>query len=240
MRKFILSLFSLVTLVLPIKADVTLPSTLSTKVGHLLKITAKLNGDSKAVKWINYSEDSDLVPFPEPNTNQAIFTCSLAGTYKVGAYTADNNVPSDVSICTVVVINPGPPSPPNPNPPVPPSPPTPTPTDPLFSDLSTAFSQEVGSDKLAKKEELASLYKTGANTTVNDKSITTVGQLLTVMHTAANNLIGSESLPNLRKVISVELNKKLPTTASTPLDETTRKTCGDQFARVANLLNALK
>jgi hypothetical protein len=215
---------------------VKLPATINVKTGRLTKITADSSG---AVKWFSCSGDVDLLPV---DATSVIFCSDQPGSYTIMAYTASGNVPSNAAVCTVVVggTPPGP-TPPGPTPPgpTPPGPTPPGPVDPFVVTLTQAFAQDTSVDKAAKLQKLQSLWASAATTTANDTDITTVSQMVQVLHTAAANLIGTD-LMTVRNAIKTELDTKLPTAASTPIDAATRQLCATQFKRVADALSKVK
>jgi hypothetical protein len=112
-------LLFLLLLASPAFADgptINLPASLTARPGRLVVVKATTNG--KAVKWVSLSDEADLLPYLD---NSAIFNAATPGTYRILAYTALGDVPSEPAICTVTVGEPTPPIPPGP-PPIPPTP----------------------------------------------------------------------------------------------------------------------
>ncbi len=95
-------------------AVVELPAEMRVKVKRLAKIVAKCDGP---VKWLNLHEDLDLIP--GENGKTAIVLGARPGRYKIAAYTADKDGPSDPAYCTVIVEDDAPPGPPPAPPPAP-------------------------------------------------------------------------------------------------------------------------
>lgn len=218
-------------------ATVTLPTTLAAKPGRLIKITATTDG--KVVRWINGSLDADLIPMESGLS--AIFSSPNPGKYLIYAYTAAADVPSEPAQCLVVVGDPGPgPAPPiPPAPPVPPPPAPPGPLDPLVGKLSVAYGLETDVNKETLRVALGVFYKQGA-VLVTDTTLTTWGDVFKQMSSASKTLGLFGKLPEVQKVLALELNSKLPTTASTPLDSAGRQLAAKTFLAIASAIDNIK
>jgi len=97
-------------------AEVKIPAELKVKVKRLAKIQAV---SETPVKWLNLHEDLDLIP--DTGGRSAILLGAKPGRYKIAAYTADKDGPSDPAYCLVIVEpdegdKPAPPPPPQPKP----------------------------------------------------------------------------------------------------------------------------
>jgi hypothetical protein len=107
-----------------------LPREAAGQPGDFVKVAAKTDG--KAVRWV--ALDPGLNVFPVEllkDSKTAVVTAQKPGRYRLLAYTAAGDDPSDPAVCTVVIgdappVPPGP-VPPGPNPP--PVPPQPAPID---------------------------------------------------------------------------------------------------------------
>lgn len=104
------------------------PAEVKGDVGDFIKVEATTN--CKAVKW--YAMDGGLAIFPMDllkDTRTAVVVGKQPGRYRLLAYTAAGDTPSDPAIVLVIVGNAPPPVPPEPGPqppgPNPPQPPTP-------------------------------------------------------------------------------------------------------------------
>src|SRR5437762_12251327 len=78
---------------------VKLPAEIKAKPGRLLKLQAETGG--KLVRWVVCSDDADLIPFGDGKS--AIFCAPSAGRYRILAWTAEGDVPSEAAVCLVVV-----------------------------------------------------------------------------------------------------------------------------------------
>lgn len=105
---------------LPAWAQIKLPEKVVGNPGTFISVPATTTG--KVVKW--YPLDAGLNLFPTDllkDTKTAVVVAPAAGTYRLLAWTADaDGLPTDASLCTIVVgTGPPPPPPPPPNSPFP-------------------------------------------------------------------------------------------------------------------------
>ena len=234
MKKIILCLSVFLIAALPCWAvDLRIPSQVKGEPGDFIVIKAETTG--KIVKWVVL--DKELKMFPNEllkDSKVAIVIGSKIGKYKILAYTALADEPSDPAVCTVIVGED-----PGPNPPDPPDPP-PLPTDPLVKVLKEAFDKETATNKSSKIKELASLYKEASSTTVYNTDLKTTKDLRQVMSVAIDEMIGKDSLTTVRRAIANELNKIFPTDPSATLDKDKRDLISKQFERLGKALEVVK
>lgn len=131
MKRF-LAVSLILLLTCPLWAELKIPEAVSVKPGRMVRIPA--TGAEKTVRWINTSEDADLIP--SETGKYAIFSAMVPGRYKVAAYTTEANEATEPVYCVVTVEGtpptpPTPPVPPGPNPPGPGPGPTPQPPGPV-------------------------------------------------------------------------------------------------------------
>jgi hypothetical protein len=248
--------------------SVKLPPTLTTKVGAWVLIPADVSGgvpqwylpDGKKADKTRALHMREAVPgeglaevplesiFGEDWARKAqgrVFTSNVPGVFRVCAYNARGDMASLISTCVVTVEGPAPPpgpAPPGPTPgPTPPGP-APTPGDPLAATLAAAYKAD--GSPAAQAKALASLYRLGSTSTVNDPALATLDALVAVMHKAADSLMpppttGPRPLAQTRDAIKADLAAKVGTKPGTPLDATLRKTLADAFTRYAALLDSV-
>jgi hypothetical protein len=208
-----------------------LPAEIKGEPGTFITITPETDG--KAVKFITL--DPGLSVFPSSLLKDSTIAVVLAGKpgrYRVLAYTAKGDLPSEPVITTVVVGDaPGPGPGPGPTPP-------PTPPDQLTQQISEALRYETDPDKAKLKDTLAALYRQGA-TVANNLSVTTWGQLFSAMQQAASTLGVRGKLPKVQAVISAHLSATLPTDPQRAL-AAERAKASETFLRVAAALEAAK
>lgn len=134
-----------VTVIRPATAApaIVLPAEVKAEPGEFIALEAQAEG--KVVRFVPL--DPGLRMFPPAllaSKKAAVFTATNPGKYRVLAYTAVGDEPSEPASCTVVVGTP-PPTPPGPPvPPAPDNPPGPAPADP--ADLAWNFGLWVPSD----------------------------------------------------------------------------------------------
>jgi hypothetical protein len=125
-RRYTVGLLTLVLLACPLWAQaIKLPAEAKGEPGAFVKIPSETDG--KEVRW--YSPDKGLQVFPVEllrDSKTAVVTATAPGRYRLIAWTAKGDAPSDPAVC-VVIIGDAPPVPPDPgpNPPKPPDPPQP-------------------------------------------------------------------------------------------------------------------
>lgn len=233
---------------------------------NFITVIPKTNG--KAVKYAYI--DKGLNVFPSSLLANPIATVVTApkGKYRLLAYTAIGDVPSDPAIITINIgnvpdsapfgpYNPEPipptPIPPNPKPPVPPTPPGPIPPQPedgLAAALQGIYGglkdQEKGASlKVAK---LAAVYREGARTANNTDTdpqtgkpyYNTVGDVYRKINVLGADALTKDDIVDIRDRLRTELNATLPRNSTVVLDPNVRKTLAYQFDRIASILESLK
>jgi len=244
---------------------VELPPTFTGEPGNFITILPTTNG--KTVKYVYL--DKGLNVFPSALLANPVATVVTApkGKYRLLAYTALGDVPSEPSMTIINVggvpdnapfgpFNPTPlppaPVPPTPVPPTPPGPMPPNPPQPdaLESALQNIYGglkdQEKGAaDKIAK---LAAIYREGARAADNTDTdpntgklyFNTVGDVYKRINTLGAAELTNNDIYDIRDRIRVELNAILPKNATIILDANMRKNLSSQFSRIANILENLK
>jgi hypothetical protein len=121
-------------------AELTLPMQVIGEAGAFIRVSAAT--DCKSVKWV--AMDPGLNVFPADLLKNSLSTVVIGGkpgVYRLLAYTACGDTPSDPAITMVIVTAPVVPTPgPEPNPP---NPPTPTPPAPAPGQISVLFVDNV-------------------------------------------------------------------------------------------------
>ncbi|VTS08547.1 hypothetical protein [Tuwongella immobilis] len=225
--RIMLTVLSLCILHIPARADpmISLPPTLTAQPGRLLRITAEAP-DAKLVRWIVTGE-ADLIPLNESGKS-AIFSAATSGTYKIVAYTAKGDIPSEPAVCVVTVGNP--------TPPAPPTPPTPTPpTDPLAAELRALLAADSSPEKGKHVEALCELYRQ-AQVTADDPAVGTAGALAEILKRSSAALVPSTALIGVRKRVSEVLGESLPSNPAERLTAESRTRAKAAFARAQKAL----
>jgi hypothetical protein len=187
-------------------------------------VTVTAETPAALVRWhaCDGPDRPDLWHSPDGET---LLLCTpTPGRYQLWAWTAVNGEPTEPVGCTVLIETP---------------PPPPAPPEPFAVALRAAWDAEVSPDKAKQRDLLASLYRVAAGDTVRQPQLQTVGDLFAALQQAARSLLPADALPKIRAAVAAELQTTLPTAASAPLDAATRDRCGEQFTRVAKLLDAL-
>jgi hypothetical protein len=218
------------------KADpaVKLPAEVKGEPGDFVTVRAETDG--KVVRW--YAVDPGLKLFPVEllkDTRTAVVVGRVPGKYRLLAYTAAGDVPSEPAVVVILIEGPSPGPAPGPGP----TPPGPGPSDPLAQALAAAWAQEPPATRAGHRDTLAALYRQGADT-ARQENLKTVGELLAVLKSASAALLPADALPAVRKAVSEHLRAKLPTDAAAPLDPATRELCAGEFRKVAAVLEGLR
>ena len=204
---------------------VTLPAELKVRPGRLLQIRAETAG--KVVKWFcPDSDNADLLPYPGQEKT-AIFCSPVPGKYRVFAFTAAGDVPSDPAVCCDTVGDPPPPAPPNP------------PTDPLTQTLQAAYAQEPAASRSGHRDLLQALYRQAARDTVNQPGLKTLGDLHATLLAARQSLLPEGALGKVREAIAAFLDGQLPRDPAAPLTPDLRGLLTRTFTHVADSLGGL-
>ena len=125
----------------PTTPTISIPKEIQGVVGQFIEIPATTNGST--VKWAVLNQQG-LNLFPMDllkDTKTAVAVANADGIYYLHAWTALNDIPSDLSTCKITIGNPPTPVPPTPTP-VPPTPtpvPTPTKISVLFVDENSNY-----------------------------------------------------------------------------------------------------
>jgi len=135
-----------------VQPTISIPAEIKGVVGQFIEVPATTNG--KTVKWAVLYPSTGLNLFPMDllkDTKTAVAVANADGTYYLHAWTALNNIPSDLATCKIIIGNPVPPQPipvpPGPNPPQPiPPGPNPPPTPVKLSVLFVDEHSDYGTD----------------------------------------------------------------------------------------------
>ena len=195
---------------------IVLPAEVSARPGRFVLLKAETEG--KLVRWVMASDDADLIPFPDGKT--ALFVSPTPGKYRVFAWTAAGDVPSEAAHCVIVVG---------------PAPKPPSPLDPLAAEFRKLAAEDPSPEKIAHLAQLAAVYRE-AKKYADHPDVRTVAELATRIRTAASSLLPPEALVAVRKRIAEEIARRLPVEGERALDEATRKTAAELFDRIATSL----
>lgn len=215
--------------------DLKLPSEVRGEVGSFVTILAETSG--KVVKF--YPLDPGLSVFPPAllaNTKATVVVAGQPGRYRVLAYTASVDTPSDPVLCTVVIGG----APPAPVPPVPPMPPPPGPgpvppaPDALAMSLRGIYG---GLQEAGKAQTVAALAKVFR--AVDPSTVATLGQLESALR-AQSRGIPTTAIQPIRETIAEHLRSTLGEVPEMVIDEALRARARAELARVASILESLQ
>lgn len=209
-------------LALTIGQQITLPPEVKGKPGSFITIPSTTDGS--IVQWVVL--DSGLELFPSEllaSTRTAVVIAQAEGTYRLLAYTAKGDNPSQPTICRIIVKQ----SEPEPE------------ANSLQKQLQTLYGADVSQDKAKHKSALVGVYKELINATASPE-ITTYGQLYQVAQRAAEKVIPKGALLPVRSKIAEYLDTKLPNESKSELTIEERTRCAKEFGVVAKALEALR
>ena len=215
--------------------DLKLPSEVRGEVGSFVTILAETSG--KVVKF--YPLDPGLSVFPPAllaNTKATVVVAGQPGRYRVLAYTAAGDTPSDPVLCTVVIGG-APPAPVPPMPPVPPAPgpgPVPPAPDALAMSLRGIYG---GLQEAGKAQTVAALAKVFR--AVDPSTVATLGQLESTLR-AQSRGIPTTAIQPIRETIAEHLRSTLGEVPEMVIDEALRARARAELARVASILESLQ
>lgn len=231
MATFMSTFLFIVCLQTPPEPVVTLPATVKAKPGRLVQINATTNG--KVIKWFKVSDECDLIVVD--SGKNAIFSAPSPGTYRVYAYTALADVPSEPKLCEIIVGDGRPDEedkkPPKPNPDIT--------KDPLLEPLQSIYGALKTNDSAAKKSILSGIYKKAAGVAQNT-AIKTVDQLYGTIRTDSAKALSDSDLLPLRERLAEEIGNVLPSASGTVLTQEHRDAAAKFFNRVADILEAIR
>jgi hypothetical protein len=210
--------------------DLKLPAEVRGEVGSFVTILAETSG--KVVKF--YPLDPGLSVFPPAllaNTKATVVVSAQPGRYRVLAYTASGDTPSDPVLCTVVIGG-APPAPVPPSP-VPPSPVPPAP-DALALSLRSIYG---GLQEAGKAQTVATLAKVFR--AVDPSTVATLGQLESTLR-AQSRGIPTTAIQPIRETIAEHLRSTLGEVPEMVIDEALRAKARAELARVATILEGLQ
>ena len=214
----------LICLALATDPTVSLPPAVSARPGRLVQIAAKT--DCKLVRWYLAGEDADLIVME--STRSAIFSAMAPGRYRILAWTAAGDIPSEPAVCVVTVGS---------APPVPPGPVAPT--DPLTVALKGLLEANQDPDKAKQLAALADVYRR-AGRAATDPEIKTASDLFAFARRQAVAVLPPMALEAIRAKLGEELAAVLPTDPDAALTPSIRTAATEIYNKLAGILEALK
>lgn len=203
---------------------VSLPPAVVARPGRLVQIAAKT--DCKLIRWYLAGDDADLIVME--STRSAIFSAMAPGRYKILAWTAAGDIPSEPAVCVVTVGS---------APPVPPGPVAPT--DPLTLALKGLLEANQDPDKLKQLAALADVYRR-AGRAATDPEIKTAGDLFAFARRQAVAVLPPMALEAIRARLGEELAAVLPMDPDAALTPSIRTAATEIYNKLAEILESLK
>lgn len=195
---------------------VQLPATITAKPGRLVQIAAKT--EQKIVRWfLSAPDDADLIVME--STKTAIFSAVKPGSYRLVAYTAAGDMPSDPAICDIVVAT------------IPPKP-----DDSLALALAAIWGALQEPEQVKNKVALTEVYRS-AN--AFDDKLLDLGALNATLLASRRSKVPDDRLVAIRERIGQEL-ATLGNDPSTLLTPELRAKAQGLFTRIATALEVLK
>lgn len=195
---------------------VQLPATINAKPGRLVQIAAKT--EQKIVRWfLSAPDDADLIVME--STKTAIFSAVKPGSYRLVAYTAVGDMPSEPAICDIVVAI------------IPPKP-----DDSLALALAAIWGALQEPEQVKNKVALTEVYRS-AN--AFDDKLLDLGALNATLLASRRSKVPDDRLVAIRERIGQEL-ATLGNDPSTLLTPELRAKAQGLFTRIATALEVLK
>lgn len=188
---------------------IELTKEISADVGDPVAIKAKTTG--KIIKWLILDADKrGIIAFPAElkNPNEMVFICKKPGNWKVLAYTALGDIPSEPAICVIKVaggIDPVP----DPD------------KDPLTIELQKIYNTLPQKDKAEALVDLTALYNVLATTLVKAETqakIKNVGELRAFIVEASSRVLPVDSIRPIRERLDKAMILELPVKTSDTVD----------------------
>jgi hypothetical protein len=212
--------------------DLKIPAEVTGEVAAFVTVIAETN--NKQVKF--YPIDSGLSVFPAAllaNQKATVVVAAKAGTYRLLAYTAAGDIPSEPQICKVVI---GGGKPDNlPPAPIPPAPPTPD-KDKLLDALVGIYGGLQEQDKEQHVKALAGIYRRAAATV---DQFADLGTLYGGIKTSAAEVVPSGAIRSIRERIAQETIRQLGDQPQAQLTPALSSKAASYFSRLGYVLEEL-
>ena len=211
--------------------DLKLPAEVKGEVAAFVTVLAETSG--KQVKF--YPIDAGLSVFPAAllaNPKATVVVAAKAGTYRLLAYTATGDIPSDPQICKVIIGS-GKPDDVKPPPPPPPPPPD---SDPLLESLIGIYGGLQEPNKQKHIKALADIYRRAAATV---DQYADLGTLYGGIRRSATEVIPADAIRPIRERIAVETIRQLGDQPQAQLTPALTSKAASYFSRLGFVLEEL-
>jgi hypothetical protein len=212
--------------------ELKIPAEVTGEVAAFVTVIAETTG--KQVKF--YPIDSGLSVFPAAllaNQKATVVVAAKAGTYRLLAYTAAGDIPSDPQICKVII---GGGKPDNlPPAPIPPTPPTPD-QDKLLDSLIGIYGGLQERDKQKHTRALADIYRRAAATV---DQFADLGTLYGGIKQSASEVVPPNAIRSIRERIAQETIRQLGDQPTAQLTPALASKAASYFSRLGYVLEEL-
>lgn len=208
--------------------DLKLPAEVKGEVAAFVTVLAETSG--KQVKF--YPIDAGLSVFPAAllaNPKATVVVAAKAGTYRLLAYTASGDIPSEPQICKVVIGG-GKPDDVKPPPPPPPD------SDPLLESLIGIYGGLQEPNKQKHIKALADIYRRAAATV---DQYADLGTLYGGIRRSATEVISADAIRPIRERIAVETIRQLGDQPQAQLTPALSSKAASYFSRLGFVLEEL-
>jgi hypothetical protein len=209
--------------------DLKIPAEVTGEVAAFVTVIAETN--NKQVKF--YPIDSGLSVFPAAllaNQKATVVVAAKAGTYRLLAYTAAGDIPSEPQICKVII---GGGKPDN----VPPAPIPPTPEkDKLLDALIGIYGGLQEQDKQKHARALADIYRRAAATV---DQFADLGTLYGGIRQSASEVVPAGAIRPIRERIAQETIRQLGDQPTAQLTPALASKAASYFSRLGYVLEEL-
>jgi hypothetical protein len=207
--------------------DLKLPAEVRGEVAAFVTVLAETSG--KQVKF--YPIDAGLSVFPAAllaNPKATVVVAAKAGTYRLLAYTASGDIPSDPQICRLVIGG-GKPDDVKPPPPPPDG-------DPLLESLIGIYGGLQEPNKQKHVKALADIYRRAAATV---DQFADLGTLYSGIRRTASESIPADAIRPIRERIAVETIRQLGDQPQAQLTPALSSKAASYFSRLGFVLEEL-
>lgn len=220
--------------------EITLPKEIKGEACDWIVVTAKTGG--KKVRWVSMTQGLRIFPTHLLQDSHAcVVMASKPGKYRLLAYTAAADEPSDPATCTIVLEGDAPPVPPGPTPPPPvppgPTPPPPGPVDPLTAKVQAALASDPGTvaEKATYAAALSGFYAAMAKHVATDQ-VATVGDLLSDYRAAIPSVLPEGAIPATRRTCGAEVATLAGDDAERKIDAALKAKLVELFTKLSKAL----
>lgn len=207
--------------------SIKVPADLKVPPGKLISVILESNGKVTKFTCPNPGAEVFREYDPDPSKIRLRFIAYQKGTYYIVATTAIGDVPSEPTVCTIIVGDPpGPPPPPDPG-------------DAFAGTIKAAYAADLAAGR-AKPEWAAGVEAVFRQASFDD--LKTVGQVqeLLAKAIASRALMPAGSMPATAQAVAKILRENLPVDGNTLLNLELRNQCKNLCNRLADAMKGVQ